>query len=74
MTEAAPVMVINDIPYIERKPHAPSARSEAGACMQCAFFKDRVGCYMALENKATEAFGGDCVVRDVVYVHQEQRA
>jgi hypothetical protein len=67
-----PVMTINDVPYIESKPGEP-VHPTLGACMQCAFLKDAVGCYMAAEGAAKVAFGGDCMERDVIYVHSEQR-
>jgi hypothetical protein len=65
-------MTINDVRYIESKPREP-VHPTLGACMQSAFLKDAVGCHMAIEGKAAAAFGGDCMQRDVIYVHAEQR-
>jgi hypothetical protein len=58
-----PVMVINDVTYVERK----SDKSRETDCEQCAFANDSVGCFMALMGNASAAFGGDCEARDVIY-------
>ena len=69
----APTMTINDVPYVERAPNVQLANAPAGACLQCAFYRDGVGCRMAIEQAAPAAFGGDCVERNVVYVHAQDR-
>lgn len=68
----AVTMLINGVPYVERKPRDP-VHPHLGACIQCAFFRDTVGCQMAVCEKAREAFGGDCEQRDVVYMYAEGR-
>lgn len=64
-------MVLNGAPYIERAPYLPTAQGPDGVCAQCAFWRDTVGCYHAVMGLAERAFGGDCMARDVVYVHAE---
>lgn len=68
-----PAMVLNDVRYIERRPNAAMAEmARLGACAQCAFIHDTFGCYHATAGGLGErAFGGDCMARDVVYVHAE---
>lgn len=68
----APVMVINDVRYIERRPNLQLANAPAGACLQCAFNRDAVGCWIAIDGAAAKAFSGDCAQRNVVYVHAPQ--
>ena len=70
----APTMTINDVAYVERTPDMRLTNAPAGACLQCAFNRDAVGCWTAIgEGKAEEAFGGDCAQRNVVYVHAQDR-
>lgn len=74
MTSPTLVMTINDVQYVESTACPRVAGSKLGACLQCAFFRDSVGCLMACDDAAPRAFGGDCVQRDVIYVYAEQGA
>lgn len=60
-------MVIDGTRYREAKPPKNWASLPAMACTTCALHEKMEQCGMAIDRAADEAFGGDCVQRDVIY-------